>query len=152
MRLVAQRKVQYARRGRTDWQRPRAHFNDGQLALGGQAVADIFAGAYCTAVADDTGSTRQLDGTFTPPEGEPRFARQVLWRAAVEAQLVPWAMAIAGHFVNELLPSPVSPGSRPGSLPTNLICDSADPSCFAQPPVWTGSSMTAHGRTPTRQF
>jgi 5-methylphenazine-1-carboxylate 1-monooxygenase len=58
-----------------------------------------------------------------PEEGEPQFARQVLWRAALEAK--PFfdgrTMAIAGHFHQRIVvyPIAVAPG---GKLLTNWIC------------------------------
>jgi 5-methylphenazine-1-carboxylate 1-monooxygenase len=63
-----------------------------------------------------------------PEEGEPQFARQVLWRAAVEAKPVldGRTMAIAGHFHQRIVvyPIAVAPG---GKLLTNWICQMTVP-------------------------
>lgn len=87
---------------------------------GGDAIiedeADILVGA------DGIHSTvrRQL----YPAEGEPRFARQILWRAAVDAApfLGGATMAIAGHFHQRVVAYPIGPASNaPGKLLTNWI-------------------------------
>lgn len=61
-----------------------------------------------------------------PGEGEPRFARQILWRAAVEADpfLDGATMIIAGHFRQRVIAYPM--GRAPdGRLLTNWICQAA---------------------------
>jgi 5-methylphenazine-1-carboxylate 1-monooxygenase len=58
-----------------------------------------------------------------PDEGEPRFARQMLWRAAVEAEpiLDGRTMVIAGHFHQRIIVYPI--GRRTGGrILTNWIC------------------------------
>jgi 2-polyprenyl-6-methoxyphenol hydroxylase-like FAD-dependent oxidoreductase len=63
-----------------------------------------------------------------PAEGEPRFAQQILWRAAVEADpfLDGRTMAIAGHFHQRIIVYPV--GRTPGGkLLTNWICQMTVP-------------------------
>jgi 2-polyprenyl-6-methoxyphenol hydroxylase-like FAD-dependent oxidoreductase len=64
-----------------------------------------------------------------PEEGEPRFARQILWRAAIDAE--PFfdghTMVIAGHFHQRVIVYPIGPGSRPGHLLTNWVCQTSVP-------------------------
>src|SRR5262249_18509106 len=69
-----------------------ATFIDGQSGTVMSDSADILVGA------DGIHSTVRRH--LYPAEGKPRFARQVLWRAAVDAQpfLGGRTMAIAGHF------------------------------------------------------
>jgi 5-methylphenazine-1-carboxylate 1-monooxygenase len=56
-------------------------------------------------------------------EGEPNFAGQILWRAAVET--APFrggaTMIIAGHFHQRIVAYPMAPGALPGKLLTNWI-------------------------------
>jgi 5-methylphenazine-1-carboxylate 1-monooxygenase len=59
-----------------------------------------------------------------PEEGEPNFAGQILWRAAVDA--APFrggaSMAIAGHFHQRVVAYPIGPSARnPGKMLTNWI-------------------------------
>jgi 2-polyprenyl-6-methoxyphenol hydroxylase-like FAD-dependent oxidoreductase len=81
--------------------------------------ADILVGA------DGIHSTvrRQL----YPSEGEPRFAQQLLWRAAVDAEpfLGGQTMAIAGHFDQRIIVYPIASGNTKGRLLTNWICQMA---------------------------
>jgi 2-polyprenyl-6-methoxyphenol hydroxylase-like FAD-dependent oxidoreductase len=67
--------------------------------------------------------------SFYPNEGKPRFAHQLLWRAAVETEpfLDGHTMIIAGHFRQRIIVYPIGPGSRPGQLLTNWICQLAVP-------------------------
>jgi 2-polyprenyl-6-methoxyphenol hydroxylase-like FAD-dependent oxidoreductase len=60
---------------------------------------------------------------FYPQEGEPHFAGQILWRAAVDAPpfLGGATMAIAGHFHQRIVAYPIGPGTKPGTLLTNWI-------------------------------
>jgi 2-polyprenyl-6-methoxyphenol hydroxylase-like FAD-dependent oxidoreductase len=96
-----------------------ASFTDGESGTVLSDGADILVGA------DGIHSTVRRH--LYPAEGKPRFARQVLWRAAVDAQpfLGGRTMAIAGHFHQRAIAYPIGPGSRPGSLLTNLICQSS---------------------------
>ena len=57
-----------------------------------------------------------------PSEGEPRFARQLLWRAAVDAApfLGGHTMAIAGHFDQRIIAYPIAPSGRNGQ-PTDQL-------------------------------
>jgi 2-polyprenyl-6-methoxyphenol hydroxylase-like FAD-dependent oxidoreductase len=59
-----------------------------------------------------------------PAEGEPRFAQQILWRAAVDAEpfLGGRTMIIAGHFHQRIIAYPVGKAATPGKLLTNLVC------------------------------
>jgi 2-polyprenyl-6-methoxyphenol hydroxylase-like FAD-dependent oxidoreductase len=62
-----------------------------------------------------------------PHEGRPRFARQVLWRAAVEAEpfLDGATMIIAGHFHQRVIAYPMGGAATDGKLLTNWICQAA---------------------------
>jgi 5-methylphenazine-1-carboxylate 1-monooxygenase len=59
-----------------------------------------------------------------PQEGEPRFAGQVLWRAAVETGpfLDGQTVILAGHFNQRVIAYPIAPGRDQGQLLTNWIC------------------------------
>jgi 2-polyprenyl-6-methoxyphenol hydroxylase-like FAD-dependent oxidoreductase len=59
---------------------------------------------------------------FYPDEGEPNFAGQILWRAAVETApfLGGATMIIAGHFHRRIVAYPIAPGAN-GKLLTNWI-------------------------------
>jgi 2-polyprenyl-6-methoxyphenol hydroxylase-like FAD-dependent oxidoreductase len=61
-----------------------------------------------------------------PDEGEPRFAPQILWRAAVEAEpfLDGATMIIAGHFHQRMIVYPIGRAGD-GKLLTNWICQAA---------------------------
>jgi 5-methylphenazine-1-carboxylate 1-monooxygenase len=73
-----------------------------------------------------------------PHEGEPRFAQQVLWRAAVDAApfLDGRTMVIAGHYDQRIIVYPVGTGARPGHLLTNWICQSVVPDTTARREDW----------------
>jgi 2-polyprenyl-6-methoxyphenol hydroxylase-like FAD-dependent oxidoreductase len=82
----------------------------------GTDAADILIGAD----GIHSGVRRQL----YPGEGHPKFARQVLWRAAVDAEqfLGGHTMIIAGHFHQRVVVYPIGPAaSRPDRLLTNWI-------------------------------
>jgi 2-polyprenyl-6-methoxyphenol hydroxylase-like FAD-dependent oxidoreductase len=66
---------------------------------------------------------------FYPNEGQPRFAGQILWRAAIETEefLGGHHMVIAGHFRQRVILYPIGPGSKPGRLLTNWLCQIAVP-------------------------
>ncbi len=61
---------------------------------------------------------------FYPAEGQPRFASQILWRAATDAEpfLGGQTMIIAGHLRQRIIVYPIGPGAQPGQLLTNWIC------------------------------
>ena len=63
---------------------------------------------------------------FYPSEGEPRFAQQVLWRAAVETEpfLDGRTMIIAGHFHKRVIVYPIARAAN-GKLLTNWICQTS---------------------------
>jgi 2-polyprenyl-6-methoxyphenol hydroxylase-like FAD-dependent oxidoreductase len=60
-------------------------------------------------------------------EAEPRFARQLLWRAAVDAEpfMGGHTMIIAGHFSQRVIVYPIARGDKEGHLLTNWICQLA---------------------------
>lgn len=64
-----------------------------------------------------------------PNEGEPRFAGQILWRAAVDAEpfLGGRTMVIAGHFDQRIVVYPMAAGAEPGKVLTNWICQMTVP-------------------------
>jgi 2-polyprenyl-6-methoxyphenol hydroxylase-like FAD-dependent oxidoreductase len=72
-----------------------------------------------------------------PGEGEPRFARQILWRAAVEAEpfLDGATMIIAGHFHQRVIAYPMSRAGD-GKLLTNWICQAAVDEAAADREDW----------------
>src|SRR5262249_51138520 len=78
-----------------------AHLRDGRTEADVVDTADILIGAD----GIHSSARRQL----YPREGEPRFARQILWRAAVEAEpfLDGATMIIAGHFHQRVIAYPM---------------------------------------------
>jgi 2-polyprenyl-6-methoxyphenol hydroxylase-like FAD-dependent oxidoreductase len=73
-----------------------------------------------------------------PNEGNPRFARQVLWRAAVEAEpfLGGREMIIAGHFHQRIIVYPVCSAGTTGKLLTNWICQMTVPTAASPREDW----------------
>jgi 2-polyprenyl-6-methoxyphenol hydroxylase-like FAD-dependent oxidoreductase len=59
-----------------------------------------------------------------PTEGSPRFAQQILWRAAVEAEpiLDGRTMIVAGHFHKRIVLYPIHQFTTPNRVLTNWIC------------------------------
>ena len=59
-----------------------------------------------------------------PDEGEPRFAGQLLWRAAIDAEpfLDGKTMIVAGHFDQRIIAYPMGCSAGPGELLTNWVC------------------------------
>jgi 2-polyprenyl-6-methoxyphenol hydroxylase-like FAD-dependent oxidoreductase len=87
-----------------------------------------------TDVRDDADILVGADGIHSavrrqlyPTEGEPRFARQIMWRAATDAEpfLGGHAMILAGHFHQRIIVYPMGRGSKPGRLLTNWICQAS---------------------------
>ncbi len=64
-----------------------------------------------------------------PQEGEPQFAQQILWRAAIDTApfLGGATMAVAGHFHQRVIAYPIGPGTKPGTLLTNWIAQMTVP-------------------------
>jgi 5-methylphenazine-1-carboxylate 1-monooxygenase len=101
-----------------------------------RVVATFEDGSSRTLLSDDADILVGADGIHStvrrqlhPSEGEPRFARQLLWRAAVDAApfLGGRTMAIAGHFDQRIIAYPIAPGGKKGELLTNWICQIAVP-------------------------
>jgi 2-polyprenyl-6-methoxyphenol hydroxylase-like FAD-dependent oxidoreductase len=94
-------------------------------------VTATFRGAATMPVTDDADILVGADGIHStvrhelhPDEGEPRFARQLLWRAASEAEpfLGGATMIIAGHFDQRVVVYPMARGTKDGTLLTNWVC------------------------------
>ena len=98
-----------------------ATFTDTQSGRVVSDEADILVGA------DGIHST--VRRCLYPAEGAPRFARQILWRAAVDTEpfLDGQTMAIAGHFHQRIIAYPIGPGATAGNLLTNWICQISVP-------------------------
>jgi 5-methylphenazine-1-carboxylate 1-monooxygenase len=92
-----------------------ASFVDRRGAVIAEDEADILIGA--------DGIHSAVRRQFYPNEGEPNFAGQILWRAAVETApfLGGATMIIAGHFHRRIVAYPVAPGAKPGTKLTNWI-------------------------------
>jgi 2-polyprenyl-6-methoxyphenol hydroxylase-like FAD-dependent oxidoreductase len=99
-----------------DQRRVTATFHDRRLRANVQDSADVLVGA------DGIHST--VRRRLYPAEGQPRFAQQLLWRAAVESEpfLDGRSMIIAGHFHQRVIAYPIEEGTQPGRLLTNWIC------------------------------
>jgi len=98
---------------------------------GGERVCARFRDSDGVELLDDADVLVGADGIHSavrrqlyPTEGEPRFARQLLWRAAVDAEpfLGGRTMIIAGHFHQRIIAYPVGKAATRGKLLTNLIC------------------------------
>lgn len=95
--------------------RVRVHLTDRESGLQQVEEADVLVGA--------DGIHSAVRHQLYPSEGVPRFAQQILWRAAAEAEpfLDGQTMAIAGHFHQRIIVYPIA--SRPGGkLLVNWIC------------------------------
>jgi 5-methylphenazine-1-carboxylate 1-monooxygenase len=81
--------------------------------------ADILVGA------DGIHSTVRSE--LYPNEGEPRFAGQLMWRAATDAEIFLGGrtMVVAGHFDQRLIAYPIGQSAEEGRLLTNWICQIA---------------------------
>jgi 5-methylphenazine-1-carboxylate 1-monooxygenase len=93
-----------------------AQFYDERTGASVRDQADILVGA--------DGIHSAVRRQLYPNEGEPRFAGQVLWRAAVDGEpfLGGHTMIIAGHFHQRIIVYPMGPGTAPGSRLTNWVC------------------------------
>jgi 2-polyprenyl-6-methoxyphenol hydroxylase-like FAD-dependent oxidoreductase len=93
-----------------------ARLHDGRTGKEVIDTADIIVGA--------DGIHSAVRRQLYPQEGEPRFARQVLWRAAVEAKpfLDGATMIIAGHFHQRVIAYPMGRPAADGRRFTNWIC------------------------------
>jgi 2-polyprenyl-6-methoxyphenol hydroxylase-like FAD-dependent oxidoreductase len=102
-------------------QRVKASFNEAASGAVSSDEADILVGA--------DGIHSAVRQHFYPAEGQPRFAHQLMWRAAVDAKpfLDGHTMIIAGHFRQRIIVYPIGPGAQPGRLLTNWICQMAVP-------------------------
>jgi 2-polyprenyl-6-methoxyphenol hydroxylase-like FAD-dependent oxidoreductase len=87
-------------------------------------------------IADDADVLVGADGIHSavrhhlhPGQGEPRFAQQLLWRAAVEAEpfLGGDTMIIAGHFHQRIIVYPIGREKQRGRLLTNWVCQKSVP-------------------------
>ena len=122
-----------ARRGRTELQRPQAHFTDRRLALrwpqrsqtsSRALVAPTRAGSshHRRARLIIRGSARLFDGTFTPRKANRASRDKFCGARAVEVQPFLGGRTIARHLHQRAIAYPISPGAKPGSLLTNFIC------------------------------
>jgi 5-methylphenazine-1-carboxylate 1-monooxygenase len=98
-----------------------ATFRDGRTGAEVTDSGDILVGA------DGIHSTVRQQ--LYPDEGEPRFAGQILWRAAVDAEpfLGGRTMIIAGHFDQRIVVYPIGAGAKRGQVLTNWICQMTVP-------------------------
>jgi 2-polyprenyl-6-methoxyphenol hydroxylase-like FAD-dependent oxidoreductase len=89
--------------------------------------ADITSHATILIGADGIHST--VRHALYPDEGEPCFARQVLWRASVEAEpfLGGRTQAIAGHLHQRMIAYPMAREPTSTKLLTNWICQMTVP-------------------------
>jgi 5-methylphenazine-1-carboxylate 1-monooxygenase len=62
-----------------------------------------------------------------PNEGEPRFAKQLMWRAATDAEIFLGGrtMVVAGHFEKRIIAYPIGRSAQEGRLLTNWVCQTA---------------------------
>jgi 2-polyprenyl-6-methoxyphenol hydroxylase-like FAD-dependent oxidoreductase len=100
--------------------RVRVRFADRQSGSKRIDEADVLVGA--------DGIHSAVRHQLYPAEGAPRFAKQMLWRAAVEAEpfLDGETMVIAGHFHQRIIVYPI--GRRPnGKMLINWICQKTVP-------------------------
>jgi len=107
----------------------RARFSDGESGSELVEEADILVGAE--------GIHSTVRRQVYPDEGEPRFARQILWRGAVESEpfLDGKTMVIAGHFGQRIIVYPIGKIGE-GKLLTNWICQMTVPGQAQSPENW----------------
>ncbi len=98
---------------------------------GGRVIATFKGGGSATSAADDADILVGADGIYSTvrrqlyvDEGEPRFAQQLLWRGAIDAEsfLGGATMIIAGHFDQRIVVYPMGRGAKAGHLLTNWVC------------------------------
>jgi 5-methylphenazine-1-carboxylate 1-monooxygenase len=109
-----------------------AHFEQNQNRVVA-TLGNVSSGAL---LSDDADILVGADGIHSavrrqlyPSEAGPHFARQILWRAAVDAEpfLGGHTMIIAGHFNQRIIVYPIARGDGEGQLLTNWICQMAVP-------------------------
>jgi 5-methylphenazine-1-carboxylate 1-monooxygenase len=107
----------------------RARFSDGEDDSELSEKADILVGA--------DGIHSIVRRQLYPGDGEPRFAHQILWRAAVESQpfLDGRTMIIAGHLHQRIVVYPIGRAAG-GRLLTNWICQMTVPGRAPLPENW----------------
>jgi 2-polyprenyl-6-methoxyphenol hydroxylase-like FAD-dependent oxidoreductase len=90
-------------------------FRDSATGAELQDEADVLIGA--------DGIHSAIRRQLYPAEGEPRYAQQILWRAAVDADvfLGGHTMIIAGHFHQRVIAYPIGRAATSGKLLTNWI-------------------------------
>jgi len=97
-------------------------------------VTATFEGGEGTAVTDSADILVGADGIHSTVrralyrnEGEPRFAQQLLWRGAIDAEpfLGGATMIIAGHFNQRIVVYPMARADKDGHLLTNWVCQMA---------------------------
>lgn len=95
--------------------RVKAHFHDRETGAGLVDEGDVLIGA--------DGIHSAVRRQLYPVEGSPRFAKQMLWRAAIDADafLDGLTMVIAGHFHQRIVAYPVARAAGGKSL-TNWLC------------------------------
>jgi 2-polyprenyl-6-methoxyphenol hydroxylase-like FAD-dependent oxidoreductase len=107
-----------------------------KLRESGGRVSATFCHVSGATAVDDANVLVGADGIHSavrrhlhPEEGEPRFAQQILWRAAVEAEpfLGGDTMIIAGHFHQRIVVYPIGRGTQGGRLLTNWVCQKSVP-------------------------
>ena len=98
----------------------RVHFSDRQAGSEQMDEADVLIGA--------DGVHSAVRHQLFPAEGAPRFAQQMLWRAAVEAEpfLDGETIVIAGHFHQRIIVYPIG-RARNGRALINWICQKTVP-------------------------
>jgi len=103
-----------------------ARFRDSTTGAELQDEADILIGA--------DGIHSAVRRQLYPAEGDPRYAHQILWRAAVDAEpfLGGHTMIIAGHFHQRVIAYPIGKAATNGKRLTNWICQITVPQ--AAPP------------------